>query len=130
MPWPVAEKYIEDCESKLGFTLPETYRVTMMNDNGGVVVCEGDTWNLHPIWDKSDKKRLKRTANDVARETNEMASWTGWPDDAVCIAYNGTGDVLMFLGGSSSCDPTVHRWNHETGQTRKIASDFLELQGA
>lgn len=128
MPWPVTEGYVQDCENALGFTLPDSYRNAMMNQNGGAVVCDGDTWNLHPIWDKSDKRRLKRTANDVARETNAMASWIGWPNNAVCIAANGTGDVLLFSVGSSSCDVAVHRWNHETGQTRKIADDFSELQ--
>ncbi|MGB7336338.1 MAG: SMI1/KNR4 family protein [Salaquimonas sp.] len=130
MPWPVSEIYVEDCESALGFTFPDNYRIAMINQNGGTVVCDGDTWNLHPIWDKSDKKRLKRTSNDVARETNSMASWTGWPSNAACIAANGTGDVLLFLGGSSSHDDAVYRWSHETGKTKKVVNDFSELQRA
>ncbi len=130
MPWPVAENYIEDCESALGVTLPDTYRNAMMNHNGGAVVCDDDVWTLHPIWDKSDKKRLKRTVNDVARETDAMSNWTGWPSNAVCIAANGTGDALIFSGGPHSCDAAVHRWNHETGQTRQIANDFSDLQRA
>ncbi|WP_106165689.1 SMI1/KNR4 family protein [Tritonibacter scottomollicae] len=130
MPWPVAESYVEDCESALGFTFPDSYRISIMDQNGGVVVCDGDTWNLHPIWDKSDKKRLKRTVNDVVRETRAMANWTGWPSDAVCIAANGTGDVLIFSGRSISLDEAVHRWNHETGETEKVAKDFSALPRA
>lgn len=130
MSWPVSESYIEDCERALGFKFPENYRTEMMNQNGGAVLCDHDTWNLHPIWDKSDKKRLKRTSNDVARETSSMASWTGWPSNAVCIAANGTGDALIFLAGSSSPDNAVYRWRHETGQTKKTANDFSELQRA
>jgi hypothetical protein len=102
----------------------------MMKQNGGVVLCDHDTWNLHPIWDKSDKKRLKRTSNDVTRETNAMASWTGWPRNAVCIAANGTGDALIFSADSASCDDAVYRWSHETGQLKKIAKGFSDLQRA
>lgn len=128
MPWPVSENYVVDCESAVGVTFPDTYRIAMMNQNGGSIICDHDTWTLHPIWDKSEKKRLKRTANDVVRETKAMASWTGWPNNAVCIAGNGTGDTLIFLAGSNSCEPEVFLWSHETGQTKKMASDFSKLQ--
>jgi hypothetical protein len=114
----------------MGVKLPDTYRTAMMNQNGGSIICSGETWTLHPIWDKSEKKRLKRTANDVVRETAVMASWTGWPNNAVCIAGNGTGDALIFFSDSNSCVPVVYRWSHETGQTEKMASDFSKLQRA
>lgn len=130
MPWPVSEGYIEDCERALGFKFPQSYRAEMMNQNGGAVLCDNDTWNLHPIWDKSDRKRLKRTSNDVTRETNAMANWTGWPSNGVCIAANGTGDALIFSASSSSRDNAVYRWSHETGQTKKVANDFSDLQRA
>jgi hypothetical protein len=128
MPWPVAENYVKDCENVLGVTFPDTYRTAMMTQNGGAVVCDGDTWVLHPIWDKSDKKRLKRTANDVARETKAKATWTGWPSNAICIAANGTGDALIFSGDPRALDGAVYRWFHETGKTKKMANDFSELQ--
>lgn len=130
MPWPVSEKYVLDCENELGATLPDSYRTAMINDNGGAVICDRDTWNLHPMWDKSDKKRLKRTFNSVVRETNSMTGWTGWPGNAICIAANGTGDALILTSDQGQCDPAVYRWNHETGQTKKIVDDFSELQRA
>lgn len=130
MSWPVAESYVEACEKALGSRFPESYRVAVMNLNGGAVQCDGDTWKLHPIWDKSDKKRLKRTANDVARETNAMASWAGWPSNAICIAANGTGDALVFLTGSNSTDDAIYRWSHETGRTKEVSKDFSLLSRA
>jgi hypothetical protein len=55
MPWPVSESYVADCESAMGVNLPDTYRIAMMNQNGGSIICDHDTWTLHPIWDKSEK---------------------------------------------------------------------------
>jgi len=74
MPWPVEEKYVVECEVDLGSILPTSYRTAMIAENGGEVICDNDTWKLHPICDKSDKKRFKRTASDVVRETKAMRS--------------------------------------------------------
>ena len=111
----------------MGTTLPTSYGAAMIAENGGEVICDNDTWKLHPIWDKSDKKRLKKTANNVARETKAMRGWTAWPDSAVCIAGNGTGDVLVFLANGCNCKPAIHRWSHETGLTTKMQHNFSEL---
>lgn len=72
--------------------------MSMMAQNGGVIWGDGDEWNLHPIWDKSDKKRLKRTSNDVVRETKAMANWIGWPDSE-CYLYRREryGRCIVFL---------------------------------
>jgi hypothetical protein len=50
-----------------------------------------DVWNLHPILDNSDRKRLSRSCNDTLRETRMMRDWPGWPEHAVATADNGTG---------------------------------------
>ncbi|UWQ30474.1 SMI1/KNR4 family protein [Leisingera sp. M523] len=128
MPWPVDERYLEECEKALGLALPTSYRSSLMSQNGGDVVCDGDIWKMHPIWDKSEKKRLQRTSNDVVRETKIMSGWFGWPSSAVCLAANGTGDALVFLTNEEVCGPEVHRWFHETGQTKKVAIDFSKLK--
>ncbi len=72
MPWPVEAKYVAECEVNLGTTLPNSYRAATIAENGGEVICGNDAWKLHPICDKSSKKRFKRTANDVDRETKAM----------------------------------------------------------
>lgn len=102
----------------------------MIAENGGAVICDNDAWQLHPIRDKSEKKRLQRTANDVVRETKAMKDWEGWPTSAICIAGNGTGDALVVLINANTCEPAIPRWNHETGQTTKLHGDFSEMQKA
>lgn len=39
----------------------------------------------HPILDSSDRKRLKRSCNDIVHETAFMRDWPDWPENALAI---------------------------------------------
>lgn len=129
MPFPVDEKYILQAEQKLGVKFPTAFREKMMQDNGGEVDTPPDAWQLYPFLDTSDKKRLKRTCNDITRETASARKWRSFPSDVVAIGTNGGGDQLVLRPSS---DPSVLRdavfwWDHETGEINKVAEDFKEL---
>lgn len=128
MPFAVDGKFVSEAEEKLGVKLPESYRNAMITENGGQVVVASDRWDIIPIFDKSDRKRLARTCNDIVRETSAMRSWTGWLDEAVCIAQNGTGDALIFLTVGDRCPETIYYWDHETGGTKIVANSFADLK--
>ena len=129
MPFDLAESFILDAERELGAKLPESYKAAMSRSNGGEIETLDDVWQLHPIADTSDRKRLARTANHVLRETAAMRGWAKFPEGAPAIAANGSGDQLVFLRGASSFESTVHLWSHETGDLEQLAEDFSELQG-
>jgi hypothetical protein len=63
MPFNLAERLISAAEEKLGAPLPHYYRQAI--------------WNLHPILDNSDRKRLSRSCNDIVRENRVMRDWPG-----------------------------------------------------
>ncbi len=88
-----------------------------------------DTWQLYPFMDNSDKKRLKRTSNDIIRETASAKKWDAFPRDAVAIGANGSGDQLILIPSVDSTVllDTVFWWNHETGDIHKAADDFSKL---
>src|SRR5262245_33005667 len=100
MPFPVDIEHVKRAEVKLGIKLPLGYVVTMCKCNGGYV-CVGNEndWHLFPIFDDGDRTRLKRTCNDVCRETRSAKEWPDFPPDAVAIAANGGGDLLVLLPG-------------------------------
>jgi len=129
MPFPIDEKYIVATEAKLGVTFPASFRSKMMADNGGEVATPPDAWQLYPFFDTSDKKRLKRTCNDIVRETASAKEWHGFPSDAVAIGANGSGDQLVFLAteGQAVLGNKVYWWDHETGRVQKVADDFGKL---
>jgi hypothetical protein len=131
MPFPVDSVYIDRAAQKLGIRLPLSYIAYMQRSNGGDVEAAEDDWQLFPIFDDSDKTRIKRTCNDIVRETNVAREWPDFPSNAVAIASNGTGDKLVFLPNESGerLAETVYSWDHETGELTAVAEEFGELTG-
>lgn len=131
MPFPVDGVYIARAAEDLGVRLPLSYIARMQRSNGGDVKAAGDTWQLYPIFDDSDKARIKRTCNDVVRETKLAREWPGFPRDAVAIADNGTGDKLVFVPNDSGdrLAEVVYWWDHATDQLTAVADDFGDLAG-
>ncbi|QDU47763.1 SMI1/KNR4 family protein [Gimesia panareensis] len=130
MIFPVEERFIVETEKKLGMKFPPDYVNKMMKENGGEIQTPPDAWVLYPIFDTSDKKRLKRTCNDVVRETQNARDWTEFPDDAVAIGSNGCGDQLVLLRDKNSPDvlgDEVFWWDHETGALNMVATNFGDL---
>lgn len=130
MPFPVDEKYIIQTEQKLGVTFPTSFRKKMMLENGGEVDTELDVWQLFPFLDTSDKTRLKRTCNDIVRETATAKEWNGFPQEAVAIGANGNGDKLILLPSDSPAQMQdgVFWWDHETRIVHRITEDFQKLE--
>ena len=129
MPFPVDEKYILQTEQKLGVKFPASFREKMMKENGGSVDTPPDAWDLYPFMDTSDKKRLKRTCNDIVRETASGRDSTGFPPDAIAIGANGGGDQLVLIPSDDAgiLQDAVFLWDHETGDIHKVADDFKDL---
>ena len=127
MPFPVEEKWIAEAESKLSVKLPPEYRQEMIQENGGEIDTGDETWDLYPIWDKSDKKRLSRTCNDIVRETEVSRSVDYFPAKAVSIGTNGCGDQLVFIPkklNPKQLDSKVYIWSHETGELELAFKQF------
>jgi cell wall assembly regulator SMI1 len=130
MPFPVDEKYIAHTEAKLGVRFPHSFREKMKVSNGGELETPPDAWILYPFFDSSDKKRIKRTFNDIVRETDNAKKWRRFPTNAIAIGANGAGDQLILLkeeSNNSLLRKDVYWWDHETGRVNKLSNDFSEL---
>jgi hypothetical protein len=127
MPFDVAERYVQAAEEALGISLPASYRLAMMRRNGGFIATESDDWDLYPIADDSDRRRLARTFNGVVPETERARTWHGFPSTAVALGGNGGGDKLVFIMGGGCLRPEVFIWRHETGELLRVADDFGDL---
>ncbi len=127
MPFPLAESYILDAESAIGSSLPPRYRAAIAKSNGGEVEAQYDTWRLHPLEDRSDRKRLARTAGHVVQETEQARKWANFPANVIAIASNGTGDFLVLRQQDSVFADTVYLWAHENGALSRIADNIDEL---
>lgn len=128
MPFNLSETFILEAERRLGASLPFSYKTAMARSNGGEIEALDDVWQLYPIADTSDRKRMARTANHIILETASMQGWAKFPPNALAIGGNGSGDCLVFLRAAQSFSPAVHVWSHETGTSELLAQDFSELQ--
>ena len=128
MPFPVDDTYIQATEKIIGATFPEPFRRKMKLDNGGELDLNGEVWLLHPIYDTSAVKRIKRTCNDIVRGTKAAGSWAGFPTSAIAIGENGMGDILVFVRDENDkLLDSVFLWRHETRELSKIAESFAEV---
>lgn len=128
MAFPVDEKYIVNAEKALGAKFPASFREKMMKLNGGGVEVSTDYFELHPFYDTSDKKRIKRTCNSIVHETKMARDHYRLPENLVVIGNNGGGDVLVYkIESNGSIGNTVYWLCHETEELLLAANDFGEL---
>lgn len=127
MPLPIADSEIRLTEGRLNVVLPPKYRDRMTRSNGGSILTDDDSWEMHPLADKSDEKRMRRTTNNVEYETREAKQKRGFPVDALAIGSNGCGDVLILLPDEAAFGEVVYRWNHETCEVERLADDITCL---
>ena len=131
MPFPVDEKWITQAEEKLGVRFPASFVTAMSRLNGGTVQTRIDHFDLFPFLDASDRKRIQRTCGSIDRETTTARKdCHGFPPDAVAIAGNGGGDLLVLIPMPEHEDMLQHSvywWDHETGEIEQVADDFSDL---
>jgi SMI1 / KNR4 family (SUKH-1) len=129
MPIPITGAQISKTEAKVGFRFPLGLKSRYLKDNGGEVDVAGENWWLIPFFDSTDRKRIARTCNDIARETAKMREWQRFPVDAFVVAQNGNGDYLIVrpeADDSRELAETIYFWDHETGACEPVA-DSLDL---
>jgi hypothetical protein len=127
MAFDLSEEQLRATEDEIGAKFPESYRQQMMRSNGGEVDAASDYWNLIPLRDTSDRKRLSRTASHVLVETKSLSRFPSWHEHALAIAANGTGNALVMLRDGDQIKPQVFYWCHESGALELVAEDFSSL---
>lgn len=128
MPFNLSEVQLSQTEEELGGKLPQEYREAMKLRNGGVVTTQQDAWELYPIKDASDRKRLSRTCNHILSETASCKGFGNFPGNAIAIAGNGLGDQMVLIKESVQFLDSIFLWLHETGEVQELASTFDELK--
>jgi len=128
MAFDLDEKYIKKAEEILGTLLPNAYKNEMMQNNGGTICIDDEVWELFPIADTSDKKRISRTCNHIIHETNQAKRWSDFPKNALAIASDSCGNLLIFKQENGKYLDEIYLWNHETGELSMVANSFEGLE--
>ncbi len=83
---PAPAAALERLEEKLGAPLPSILRACYMISNGGLF-GHRDEWELHPVFDVSDRKRRKKTAYDILHFTSyNLKRSPRFPRNGICVA--------------------------------------------
>jgi len=129
MPFPVDEKYIEETESELNVKFPTEFKNRMIKLNGGELLISSEfEFELHPFFDKSDRKRISRTCNHIGLETKNAREWNGFPENGIAIGADGFGNKLILThNGNGNLTDQLHFWYHETRKVEKIAESVNKL---
>ncbi|NHN26194.1 SMI1/KNR4 family protein [Flavobacterium jejuense] len=128
MPFPIDEKYIKETESELNVEFPTEFKNRMIKSNGGELVTDEFEFELHPFFDKSDRKRISRTCNHIGLETKNAREWNGFPENGIAIGSDGFGNKLILThNGNGNLTDELYFWNHETRKTEKIAESINKL---
>lgn len=126
MSFPTTEACIQAAEQTLGVVLPAAHRAHLRAKNGGEMRAARDVWQVFPVFDTSNRKTMTRSANHIVLETANAHQWTGFPENGVAIAANGTGDLLVLMPGDTvdRLDAQVFHWHHETGELTPVSSRY------
>lgn len=119
------EEHVVALEQALGQALPAVLRARLLQENGGML----GTWKLHPVRDSSDRRAMKRTAEDVAHLTRLSRRAPDFPANAVSIAHDYTMDdqlVLLPDPATGRLSDQVFRWDKAAG-TRPYAASIDEV---
>ncbi|WP_420574357.1 SMI1/KNR4 family protein [Kordia sp.] len=128
MPFPVEEKYILQVESQLNIIFPTEFKKRMMRLNGGECIIEESEFKLYPFFDTSDRKRISRTCNHIVLETRNAREWKGFPENAIAIGSDGSGDQLILMhDGNGVLSEEIYLWNHEERFVKKITTSIYRL---
>jgi hypothetical protein len=127
MPFPVNEKYIIETESELNVKFPPVFKNRMIEENGGEIDSDNYFFQIHPFFDKSNKKRISRTCNHIGLETKNARGWDGFPENGIVIGNGGSGDLIFLQhNGNGILTDEIYLWDH--GEIEKIAESINELE--
>lgn len=125
MPFPVDIEYVSRAQRTLNVVFPPEYLLQLVRENGAELETSVDHWHLFPVYDDSDCKRMKRTCNDVVRETRKLRELDWFPQTAVAVGENGGGDYLVFLPDKEYAQqlrPVLYCWESVSGEINEIGN--------
>ena len=129
MPFPIELKFIKESEEKLNVNFPRIFKEKMMKENGGELEGDDYFFMLNPFFDKSNKKRISRTCNDIIQETKSAKGFgDSFPSNGIAIGSDNSGNQLILLPKTlNNLGEKIYFWNHETAETVKVADNINEL---
>ncbi len=127
MPLPASIRCAKAAAKLLGVKFPPDYVLRITRENGGTFSAGGEVWELYPVFDDSDRRRLKRTCDHVVRQTLLAREDKGFPPRGVVIGHHGTGERLIFLAEDDGfISDEISWWDSRSGELEQRAETFTD----
>jgi len=128
VPLPIPQTRIRETEVTLGVSFPAAFKMYMGRSNGGSTEIAGEAWFLFSVRDATTRETLRRTAEDLVRETaRAIEANLGFPSDGVAIAHNGAGDLLFLRRHGNQLGNEVWIYRLHGGELSLALDDVAEL---
>jgi hypothetical protein len=127
MPLTTTDQWLDEAEAALGRSLPASLRTLLKRRNGGVLYAMDDVWEVHPVWDKRDRRHLSRTANHLVAETESCREVDWFPADALAIAVCNADRLVLMPADARRYDDAVYFWDFHGDPIEQIADSVLDL---
>ncbi|MBX2801822.1 MAG: SMI1/KNR4 family protein [Myxococcales bacterium] len=127
MPLTTTDQWLDEAEASLGRRLPASLRKLLKERNGGELYATDDVWEVHPVWDKRDRRYLTRTFNHLVAETESCREVDWYPADALAIAVCNADRLVLMPEDETRYDDTVYFWDFHGEEVERIANSVLDL---
>lgn len=127
MPLPTTDRWLDEAEALLGMGLPARLRQLLKERNGGMIYALGDAWEVHPVWDKRDRRHLTRTFNHLIAETESCRKVDWFPAEALAIAVCNADRLVLMPEDATRYGDTVYCWDFHGEELERIADSVLAL---
>jgi fermentation-respiration switch protein FrsA (DUF1100 family) len=129
-PPPAPDSALHALEQKLGVVLPPVLKACYAASNGGTFGdprrSDGE-WQLHPVFDATDRKQMKRTGEDIAHYT-KLALKDARIRKVLAVGLAGDVFDLGFVAGLKQPTAFVHADRDEYGKLENIEALIAQVQ--
>ncbi|HEY3747533.1 MAG TPA: SMI1/KNR4 family protein [Gemmatimonadaceae bacterium] len=118
---------IRETEEELGVTFPAVFKIRMSARNGGAVHIDDEYWELYPFLDRTDRRTISRSSQDIRYHTREAMTRIGFPPDGIAIAHDSASDLLFLRRKGADLGQEVWRFDGYSGEVFQVLDDVGEL---
>jgi len=120
---------VDEAEATLGTRLPESFRRYLLKDGPAEIDILGLSWDLNPIIAANSIEPSRVGSSAIVAETMNARECDGFPNGAVAVGSDGSGNCLVFLPTDRhlALGDALYVWWHEGPELELVANDFSEV---
>ena len=87
------------------------------------MLIDDEYWELYPFFDKTDRRTISRSSQDIRYHTRDAMTRIGFPADGIAIAHDSASDLLFLRRKDGALGPEVWRFDGYSGDVYQVLDD-------